>query len=102
MTQNEMKESNELSSDKVIELLRDIVENLLEKDVHPKVITYTMTFVAAELGYLSAQNKQDVYPILLEGIVQASASINEDQSTSTIPVETNEEEILEWGNETLH
>ena len=101
MTQNAMKESNELSSDKVIELLRDIVESLLEKDVHPKVITYTMTFVAAELGYLSAQNKQDVYPVLLEGIVNASDSINDNQPICDIPVET-KEEILERGDETLH
>ena len=101
MSNREIQKDDVASQEKIIELLRDIVESLLEKDVHLKVITYTMTFVAAELGYLSAQNKQDVYPVLLEGIVNASDSINDNQPICDIPVET-KEEILERGDETLH
>jgi len=97
VTQNEIKESNE----KVINFFRDIVGDLLEKDINPKLIIYSLTFVAAELGFLSAQNKQDVYPFLLDSIVNASNLINEEKLISDIHVET-KEEIIERGDETLH
>jgi len=79
-----------------------MVESLLEKDVHPKVITYSMSLVSSEFGFLSTPNKKEFYSTLVEAIVEASNSINEDKSISDIPVETKEEEIIERGDETLH
>ena len=50
-----------------------------------------------ELGFLYVPNKKDLYSFLFEAIVEASGFINENLSSSDLPVETNEEEILEQG-----
>ena len=56
-----------------------------------------MSFVMVELGFLYVPNKKDLYSFLFEAIVEASGFINENLSSSDLPVETNEEEILEQG-----
>ena len=102
MSNREIQKDDVASQEKIIELLRDMVGLLLEKEVQPKLISYTMTFVAAELGFLSASNMQNVYPVLLSRIVEASASMGEGIPTTDVPFKKIDQEILEQTNETLH
>jgi hypothetical protein len=48
----EVKNEKELTKQYIVKLFRDGVDKLLKTKIHPKDITFSMTFVAAELFFL--------------------------------------------------
>ena len=78
---NKVGQKDEMpAQEQVIESLREIVENLLEKDVHPKDITYSMIYVVAEFGFQYEKSHRDVLTGILDSLIAASEEIAEIQS----------------------
>jgi len=77
MTNNkeQTRDEKELTQHDVMVLFRDVVDKLLKTNIHPKDITFSMAFVAAELGFLSAEDKQDVYTVITDSVLQASENV---------------------------
>ena len=104
MTNNKepIRGEQELTQHDVMVLFRDAVDKLLKTNIHPKDITFSMVFVAAELGFLSADDKQVVYATLVDSIVQASESVEGLLKETDLVASTEDESRIGLRNQTVH
>ncbi len=70
----------ELSSEQVVDVIREVIGFLLDKKVRPKTITYSMVYVIAEFGFQYEKNHRGVLTGVLDSLVEASEEIAETQS----------------------
>ncbi len=70
----------ELSSEQVVDVIREVIGFLLDKKIHPKKITYSMVYVIAEFGFQYEKNHRGVLTGVLDSLVEASEEIAETQS----------------------
>ena len=76
----ELPIKEELSSEQVVDVIRELVGFLLGKKIHPKKITYSMVYVIAEFGFQYEKSHRGVLTGVLDSLVEASEEIAETQS----------------------
>ncbi len=76
----ELPIKEELSSEQVVDVIREVIGFLLDKKIHPKKITYSMVYVIAEFGFQYEKNHRGVLTGVLDSLVEASEEIAETQS----------------------
>jgi hypothetical protein len=93
MTNNkeQTRDEKELTQHDVMVLFRDVVDKLLKTNIHPKDITYSMAFVAAEVRFLSAEDKQDVYTVITDSVLQASENLENIMKETDLKVSLEDE-----------
>jgi len=102
MTNNQaqVRDEKELTQSDVMDLFRDVVDQLLKLNVHPKDITCSMAFVAAEVGFLSAEDKQDVYTVITDSVLQASENLENIMKETDLKASVEDE--AESNRQTMH
>jgi hypothetical protein len=68
------QEQSSPSQDDLIERVRGFARGLLDNGVAPHAVSFTLTYVATELGLAVVSNPVDVFPIVLSAVSQAAAS----------------------------
>ena len=89
-------EQSSPNQDDLTERVRGFARELLDNGVAPQGISFTLTYVATELGLAVANNPVDVFPVVLNAVSQAAASsstgggdeVTETKSESLFPSST--------------
>mgnify|MGYP006450396477 CR=1 FL=1 len=100
MVIDELQKDEQLAGEKLVDIFHRLVGEMLENDIDPGEICHVMTFVAAELGFISTEDKLDVISVLLDSISQASSIVANERSEP--PIENNDTKKTTIVNKTIH
>ena len=100
MAIDEVQKNEQLSGEKLVDIFHGVVGKLLANDIDPREIIHAMTFVAAELGFISTEDKLGVISVLLDSISQAASIVANERGEP--PIEISVTNTPETGNEIIH
>ncbi len=100
MAIGEGKKGEQLSGEKLVDIFHVVVGKMLANDIDPREIIHAMTFVAAELGFISTEDKLGVISVLLDSISQAASIVANERGEP--PIEISVTNTPETGNEIIH
>jgi hypothetical protein len=100
MAIDEVQKDEQLLGEKLVDIFHGVVGKMLENEIDPREISHAMTFVAAELGFISTEDKLGVISVLLDSISQASSIVANERSEP--PKENNDTKKITIVNKTIH